>query len=192
MLRAALARFDEVTRRAPREEILAISVVCVVLYAIVEPFLVARYPPMTDLPAHAAAISAIRHYLDPSFHFREQFTLRPLAVPYVSMYAIGAALMLVLPALAATKIAAAVMIGLVPAGLAVMFHGMKKSPLLGVLGLGVAWCNLTHRGFLNFMGALGLFAMAIGFTLMLLDAPSSSRTSSASPSRSRRWWARPS
>ena len=53
-----------------------------------------------------------------------------------------------------------------------MFHGMKKSPLLGLLGLGLSWCNLTHWGFLNFMGALGLFAMCVGLTLLVLDAPS--------------------
>jgi hypothetical protein len=52
---------------------------------------------------------------------------------------------------------------------------MKKSPLLGLLGLGLSWCNLTHWGFLNFMGALGLFAMSVGLTLMLVDAPSTRR-----------------
>jgi len=75
----------------------------------------------------------------------------------------------------AIKIAAAVMIALVPGGLAVMFRGMKKSPLLGLLGLGLCWCNLTHWGFLNFMGALGLFAMCVGLTLLLVDAPSRRR-----------------
>jgi hypothetical protein len=175
VLRAALARLDSITRRAPFEAVLAVAAVVVVVYAIVMPFLVTRYPPMTDLPFHAAQTSTFRHYFDPSFHQREQFELHPLAVPYMSMYAIGAALMLVLPALQATKVAAVVMIALVPAGLAVMFHGMKKSPLLGLLGLGLAWCNLTHWGFLNFVGALGLFAMAVGFTLMLVDAPTRGR-----------------
>ncbi len=175
MIRAALARIDQLARRAPFEAALAIAAIAVVAWAVVTPFLVARYPPMTDLPFHAAQTSTFRHYLDPSFHLREQFELHPLAVPYMSMYAIGAALMLVLPALAATKIAAVVMIALVPAGLAVMFHGMKKSPLLGLVGLGVTWCNLTHWGFLNFMGALGLFAMAVGFTLLLVDAPTRGR-----------------
>src|SRR5262249_5154365 len=98
-----------------------------------------------------------------------------LAVPYLSMYALGAVLMLILPALAAVKVAAAVMVGLVPAGMAVMFHGMKKSPLLGLLGLGLCWCNLTHWGFLNFMGALGLFAMAVGLTLLVVDRPTPRR-----------------
>jgi hypothetical protein len=170
-----LARIGRSLRASPFEAALAGLALVVAVYAVIAPFVVARYPPMTDLPFHAASTSSLRHYLDPSFHQREQFTWHPLAVPYMSMYAIGAALMLIFPALVAVKIAAAIMVALVPAGLAVMFHGMKKSPLLGLLGLGLAWCNLTHWGFLNFVGALGLFAMCVGLTLLLLDRPSRKR-----------------
>jgi hypothetical protein len=162
-------------RRSPLLVALSLVVVAASVYVIAAPLAVVRYPPMTDLPFHAAATATVRHYLDPAWHFREQFTLQPLAVPYVSMYAIGALLMLALPPVAAVKVAAAVMLALLPAGLAVLFHGMRRSPLLGVLGLGVVWCNLTHWGFLNFMGALGLFAMVVGLTLRLLDRPSRGR-----------------
>ena len=106
------------------------------IYAIAAPFAAARYPAMTDLPFHAAQTSTLRHWLDPSFHQQDQFEIHPLAVPYLSMYAIGAALMTIFPMIVAVKIAAAVMLALLPAGLAVLFHGMKKSPLLGLLGLG--------------------------------------------------------
>ena len=132
------------------------------LWAVAAPFAAARYPAMTDLPFHAAQTSALRHYWDPSYHFHEQFELRPFAVPYVALYAVGAALMTVLPSVTAMKVAAGIMLGLLPAGLAVLFRGMKKSPLLGLAGLLGVWCPLTHWGFLNFMGALGLFAMGIG------------------------------
>ena len=87
------------------------------------------------------------------------------------MYAVGALFMLFLPPVAATKAAAAVMLALLPAGMAVLFWGMKRSPLLGVLGLGLAWCNLAHWGFFNFLGALGLFCMAAGLSLRLVDRP---------------------
>lgn len=175
MIRAALSRLARAVRASPADAVLAAFALAVAAYAVIAPFAVTRYPPMTDLPFHAASTSTFRHYLDPAFHQREQFELHPLAVPYMSMYALGAVLMLVLPAITAVKIAAAVMIALVPAGLAVMFHGMKKSPLLGLLGLGICWCNLSHWGFLNFVGALGLFAMTVGFTLLLLDRPSPRR-----------------
>ncbi len=175
MLRATLDRLERTLARAPLpllEDVLAFAALAVVVYAVVAPFLATRYPPMTDLPFHAAQSSALAHYWNPAYHFREQFELHPVAVPYLSMYAIAALLMVVLPPVIAVKIAAVVMLALVPGGLAVMFHGMKKSPLLGLLGLGLCWCNLTHWGFLNFMGALGLFAMSVGLTLLLVDAPS--------------------
>jgi hypothetical protein len=157
------------------ELVLAAAVLGVVIYAVFAPFGATHYPPITDLPFHAANTSALRHYLDPAFHFREQFTIQPLSVPYVSHYALGALFMLVLPTVTAVKGASAVLLALVPAGLAVMFHGMKKSPLLGLLGLVVCWCNLTEWGFINFVGALGLFAMSIGFTLLCLDQPTRNR-----------------
>jgi hypothetical protein len=175
VLRDALVRLERAVGRRPFDVALGMMALAVSLYAVVAPFVVARYPPMTDLPFHAAQTATLRHYWDPSFHFHEQFELHPIAVPYLSMYALGAVLMLVFPAVVAVKMAAAVMVGLVPAGLAVMFHGMKKSPLLGLLGLGLCWCNLTHWGFLNFVGALGLFAMSIGLTLLLVDRPSPRR-----------------
>ncbi len=158
-------------RRRPLEATLAFLAVAVGLYVIAGPFVVVRYPPMTDLPFHAAVTSTLRHYLDPAWHFREQFTLQPFAAPYLSSYVLGALLMLALPTVTAVKIATALTLAMLPVGLAVLFHGMKKSPLLGLLGLGFVWANLTHWGFVNFMGACGLFAMTIGLTMRLLDAP---------------------
>jgi hypothetical protein len=145
-------------------------------YVIVYPLTVVTYPPLTDLPFHAASMEIIGHYIQPDLHFKEQFTVHPLASPYITFYAIGALCSLVLPIDVSVKIAMVAMLSLLPVGLAVLFHGMKKSPFLGLLGLGLVWSNLTHWGFLNFMGAIGLYAMAIGVTLMLLDRPTRTRS----------------
>jgi hypothetical protein len=174
-LRRALHKIARAVTRSPLEVALAAAAIAAAVYAIAAPFTASRYPAMTDLPFHAAQTGTLRHWLDPSFHQQDQFELHPLEVPYLSMYVLGAALMLVFPMMIAVKIAAAVMLALLPAGLAVLFHGMKKSPLLGLLGLGAAWSSLTHWGFLNFMGALGLFAMAAGFTFLLVDKPTRGR-----------------
>lgn len=174
-MRPRLPFFERAWRRSPLDFALGVAALAVAAYAVIAPFLASRYPAMTDFPFHAAGAATLRHYRDPSYHFQEQFHLRPVAVPYLSMYAVGAALMLFLPPVTAAKIAGALMIALVPAGLAVLFHGLKKSPLLGLLGFGVAWCDLTHWGFLNSMGALGLFAAAIGFTARLVDRPTRGR-----------------
>jgi len=144
----------------------------VALLTVLRPFWVAHYPPITDLPFHAAQTSVFRHYFDPSFHFREQFELTPLAVPYVSSYVLGAALMIFLPAVTAVKAATAIMLLTVPVGLGVLAWGTRKSPLLGLAGLPFTWCNLTHWGFINFVAALGMFAAVVGLAIRVLDRPS--------------------
>jgi hypothetical protein len=144
-------------------------------YVIAYPFTLVRYPPITDLPFHAAQTSILRHYFDPAYHFREQFALHPLEVPYLSMYVIGAFFAIGMPIATATKLMAMTMLALVPAGLAVLFLGMRKSPLWGLAGLCLTWCTVTQWGFLNFMGAIGLFAMSIGFALLVVRRPTRAR-----------------
>ncbi len=172
--------WQAITRRAkrhpPAQQLVAALALAVTAYVVFYPLWVGRYPPLTDLPFHAAQTSILRHYWDPAFHFHEQFTLHPVEVPYISMYAVGAMFALVLPITSATKLMAALMLLLLPAGLAVFFWGMKKSPLWGLLGLGLVWGNLTHWGFLNYVGAIGLYAMTLGLTLRALDAPSRKRS----------------
>jgi hypothetical protein len=170
-----LSRRRRAAARSPLEASLALAAIGVALYVVCLPMTVTRYLPMVDLPFHAASGATLRHYLDPTYHQQEQFTLHPLAVPYFSMYALVAAAMLIFPMEIAVKVAVAVMLLLVPAGLAVLFHGAKKSPLLGLLGLSLCWGNLTHWGFLNYVGALGLFAMIVGLTLLVLDRPTRGR-----------------
>jgi hypothetical protein len=172
---APLARAWRALRRSPFEATLALTAIGVSLWVVATPLLSSRYPPMTDLPFHAAFGGVFRHYWDPSYHLREQFDLTPFSRPYMSMYGLIAALMLALPMMTAVKIAAAVHLLLVPAGLAVLCHGAKKSPLLGLLGLGLCWGNLTHVGFLNYVGALGLLAMSVGAALLVVDRPTRGR-----------------
>ena len=162
-------------RARPTEIIATVVAVLVSFYVIAWPFTQAHYPPITDLPFHAAASSILRHYFDPAFHFREQFIVEPLKAPYWTIHGVAALLSFFMPIAAATKVTAVILLGMLPAGLAVMFHGMKKSPLLGLLGLPFVWNTLTHWGFINFMGALGLFAAVVGFTLMVVDKPTRNR-----------------
>ena len=147
----------------------------VALYVVVGPIFAAKYPPMTDLPFHAAHASILRHHGDPAWHFREQFELQPIAVPYLLHYALAALLMLVLPVLTAVKVATAMLLLLVPAGMAVLLRGMKKSPHGALLTLPLAYCTLTHWGFVSFVAALGLFAMAVGLAMLVVDRPTTGR-----------------
>ncbi|HMR74639.1 MAG TPA: hypothetical protein PKD61_05995, partial [Polyangiaceae bacterium] len=97
-----MARSWQTVRPGPRsrsraELLLGAVVVAVAIYVIGYPLFVVRYPPITDLPFHASGMSILRHYWDPAFGFREQFSLHLLEVPYVAMYALGAVFALVLP-----------------------------------------------------------------------------------------------
>lgn len=144
----------------------------VAVVAIVWPLASVTYPPMTDLPMHAAHTSAIRHFADPSWHFADQFELRPMAVPYLSTYTLGALLMVALPTSLAVRIATGCALLALPLGLAVLARGMRKSPLLGLAAVPLCWGNLVHWGFINFVAAIGLCAMAVGLALRLVDRPS--------------------
>ncbi len=174
-VRAATAAVLESAKADPFRAVTWLVAAIAIVYVVVYPFTVVHYPPMTDLPFHAAQMSVFRHYDDPAWHFHEQFTLHPFQVPYVSAYLIGAALSFFMPITWAAKGMAIVMLLLLPAGLAVLFHGMRKSPLWGLLGLGFAWSKMSHFGFLNFVGATGLYAACIGCTLLALDRPSRRR-----------------
>ena len=163
-------------QRHRAEKLLALAGIALAGYVIVYPFTAGTFPPITDIPFHAAETAILRRYGDPAWHFREQFSLNLFDAPYVSMYVVGLAFSLIFPIVTATKAMTIVMLALMPIGLSIMFYGMKKTPLWGLLGLGLVWCTLTHWGFLNFMGAIGLFAMAVGFTLLALSHPTRLRT----------------
>lgn len=140
-----------------------------IIYVVGAPFWAAEYPMMTDFPFHASSSSVFRHYLDKGWHFHEQFVFQLFAVPYVTFYAIAAIFMLALPPIVATKLAAGLMLALLPIGLMVLCWGLRKSPLLGLWGLMPVWGVVTHWGFINYVAALGLFAMALGLALRLAE-----------------------
>lgn len=142
------------------------------IYVVVYPLCLVRYPPITDLPFHAANTSILRHYFDEGFGFRQQFSIDPLSAPYMSFYALGALFALVLPMHVAVKAACAVMLSLLPVGLGLLFRGLGKQPLLGVLGLGLVYSTLTHWGFVSHLGALGCFAASLGAALLVLEGGS--------------------
>ena len=158
-------------RRLPSEAAADVVCVAVVLYVLGAPLLTARYPLMTDLPMHAAHASMLRHYFDADWHFREQVMLQPFAVPYMLFYLVAAGFMFVLPTMAAVKAAVFVMLALLPIGLAILLWGMRKSPQLGIAGLLFAWGTLSSWGFLNFVAALGIWAMVVGVALRAVDRP---------------------
>jgi len=168
-------RIEPAARVTGPQPLLWLAWVCAaatIVYVVGAPFWVADYPMMTDFPFHASSSSVFRHYTDAGWHFREQFVFQMFTVPYVTFYAVSAIFMIVLPPIVATKLAAALFLALLPMGLMVLCWGLRKSPLLGLWGLVPVWGVLTHWGFVNFVAALGLFAMTLGLALRVVDRPS--------------------
>lgn len=157
------------------DAVLAAVAILVTGWVLIAPFTVVTYPPLNDLPMQASITSIFRHWLDPAWHFREQFQPQLLQIPTLTNYVVGAFFALFLPIAVAVKLSSLLMIALLPLGLAVYFLGMKKSPLLGVAAAGLSWGTLTEWGFLSFVGALGLMLLGLGLTLLLLDRPTRGR-----------------
>lgn len=161
-----------VTGPAPLSWLAWLCAAVTIAYVVGAPFWVADYPMMTDFPFHAASSSVFRHYMDPGWHFDEQFQFQLLAAPYLTFYALAAIFMLVLSPVVATKLAAAVLMALLPIGLMVLCWGLRKSPFLGLWGLVAVWGVPAHWGLVGFLASLGLFAMALGLALRVVDRPS--------------------
>ena len=161
-----------VTGPAPLSWLAWVCATATIVYVVGAPLWLADYPMMTNFPFHAASSSVFRHYADAGWHFQEQFQFQVFAVPYVTLYALAAILMLVLPPVVATKLAAAIMLALLPIGLMVLCWGLRKSPFLGLWGLVAVWGVPAHWGFVSFLGSLGLFAMVLGLGLRVVDRPS--------------------
>ncbi len=149
--------------------VLAVAAVIVAL-----PYLGVTYAAQSDAPAHASQIAILRHYFDDSYGFRDQFVVQPSS-PALLLYAIGAALSFVVPVAWAAKLLGMAMLALLPIGLAVLFRGMKKSPLWALLALGLIWGRLSQFGFVFYLGGMGLTAMAIGLALLVVDRPTRGR-----------------
>jgi len=159
----------------PVDSLLALIAVLVTAWALLAPFLVVKYPPLNDLPMNASITSIFRHWFDPAWHFREQFQPQFLQMPTLTNYVVGAFLALFLPISWAVKISSLLLIALLPLGLAVYLHGMKKDPLGGVAAAGFAWASLVQWGFISYVGGLGLMLLGLGVTLMVLDRPTRGR-----------------
>jgi hypothetical protein len=140
-----------------------------IVYVVGAPLWATEYPMMTDFPFHAASASVFRHYLDSGWHFEEQFVFQVFSAPYVTFYGLAAIFMLVLSPVVATKLAAALLLALLPIGLMILCWGLRKSPLIGLWGLVLVWGVVTHWGFIHYVASLGLFAMALGIGFRLAE-----------------------
>lgn len=128
------------------------------------PVLWVRYPPMTDLPAHAALVAVLAHWNDPAFDYPALFRLH-LGTPYLVPYGLGWLLSRLVPVLWAVKIL--VVGGLVGLPWATrLFLRRVGSPVYwSWLVFPAAFGHAFHWGFLTFVVASPLVLLFVAVYL---------------------------
>jgi hypothetical protein len=135
------------------------------------PLWIVNYPPMTDLPQHAAQINTILEYNNPATHYREYFRLN-----WFTPYLFGNLFILLfanfLPLLTSLKIVVSLsLLGLPLAASLINKENCGKPEWIWIIfptAMGYAF----YWGFINFIIAIPIVIFALYLTMRYLDSPS--------------------
>jgi hypothetical protein len=121
------------------------------------------FPPMTDLPQHAAQMSIIAHYHDAAWGFQATHRL-DFFTPYLLTYLMGAALLHVVNAVVAAKL----LVSMAIVGTAVSVHWLTREhgrdPWLALLAWPLSFSASYYWGFLPSLWAVPLGICSIAVT----------------------------
>lgn len=122
-----------------------------------------EYPPMVDLPQHAAVVFIWKHYSDPAYGYREIFQL-DLFSPYLIGHALARLAAVALPVPAAMKAAVSLAVLALPLALAHLLRRAGGDPWGALLGFPLAYGFAFYWGFTNYLLAVpvGLAFAAAG------------------------------
>ena len=127
-----------------------------------------EYPPMVDLPQHAAQVRIWQSYDDPALGFEDRYALRFVS-PYLAGYAVSRVFAAAMPIPAAMK--AVVSLALLGLPLSLLFLATRTGSArwASLLGFPLGYCFAFHWGFLNYLLAVpvGLVFVAVGLTRAL-------------------------
>lgn len=126
------------------------------------PVWIASFPPMADLPQHAAQISLFYALQDPSFAFANLFSVN-LFTPYLFGYGVMAALVPLFGIVVACKITISIAIAATPLATRFLLREAGAEPYLAWLSFPALYGFAYQWGFVNFVIAapLGLLALAV-------------------------------
>lgn len=147
-------------RTAPSNRDLLLVAIASVVATI--PVWLASFPPMVDLPEHAAQVALLRNLHDPSFQFSGLFWVNWFT-PYLFGYMLVYALAPLVGIVTATKIVIAVAIAAVPVVTAMLARDTGADPHWALLTIPAMYGYSYSWGFLNF-----LVATPIGLLFLLL------------------------
>jgi hypothetical protein len=135
------------------------------------PLFAVKYPPMVDLPQHAAAVFIWLHYGDPAHGFRELFAIDYLS-PYVLGHGLARLLAEVLSVLTALKTVTALAILALPLAMAHLFRRSGGDVWGALLGFPLAYGFAFYWGFFNFLLALPVTLLFVSAGLAYAREPS--------------------
>lgn len=125
-----------------------------------------RYPPMVDLPQHAAQVFVWKHLDDPAFGYRQIFEI-DLASPYLAGHAVARLAAVLLPVPAAMKCLVSLAVLALPLALFVLLRRSESDEWNALLGFPLAFGFAFYWGFTNYMLAvpvgLAFTAAALGY-----------------------------
>jgi hypothetical protein len=161
-------------RDAPDARWRLLFAACAVLT--VAPLHAARHLPLTDLPEHVAAMSTLRHWLDPAWPDARIYELSARASPYLAYHAVGALLTLVSGSALTANLVLMTAVGLAmpyaTRALVVAFGGDGR---LGLFGCALFWSRPLALGFLPFVAALPVTLYVLALVARQRETPTRRR-----------------
>lgn len=139
------------------------------------PFLFAHYPPMVDIPQHAAQVETLRALLfQPDYPWRELFQInwtRPYWGGYLPLLLLGS----FLPIHVAVKVLAGLIVMAIPLATSRLRSWAGGNPILDWLSLPIAYGFAFQWGFLNFLMGVPVVLLFLVFAFTYADHPTRRR-----------------
>ena len=131
-----------------------------------------RFPPMTDLPQHAAQVAMLREMAQPAFAYRGLFAINwftPYLFGYFLVYAFAGLLGIV----AACKLVVSMAIAGIPIATALLIVETDGDPRWALLAVPAMYGFDYQWGFLNFLVAVPLGLLFLALVFRVTKAPAS-------------------
>lgn len=132
------------------------------------------FPPMTDLPQHAAQIATLREMGQPAFPYHRLFEINWFT-PYLFGYLLVYALTGLLGIVAACKVVVSLAIAGIPIATAVLLLETGGDPQWALLAVPAMYGFDYQWGFLNFLVAVPLGLLFLALVFRAAAAPSTRR-----------------
>jgi hypothetical protein len=169
-----LPRTPEASQQRTRLAWRALFLACTVVS--VAPLYAARHLPFTDLPEHVAAMSTLRHWLDPAWPDSGIYTLSTRGSPYLAYHVIGALLTAVTGDALAANVLLLTAVGLaIPLATRSLLRAAGGDERLALLSCTTLWCRPLALGFLPFLAAVPVTLFALGLVVRQAAAPTRRR-----------------